>query len=178
MITAMIASGITLFLVTLMLLPSILEGPDSVHILERSQCRIDQVIYEDNLCLRDTSEDFSNLIYREDWEVCKVVKFNISSELVLNGEQMNCSWIYPQSFHTEKDAFVAISKDFSEGMEYDCVVDTVNRICYHDKREMLVFGLVVTMLFFIFVGTIFGHCYVRRWLVRKREEMDKLAHRV
>lgn len=174
----MISTGIVLLLVTLMLLPSILEGPDNVHILERTSCRIDQINYDDNLCLRDTSQDFSNLVYRDEWEICKVVRFNISTDLVLNGVQMNCSWIFPISFQTEKDAYVGISRDYSEGFEYNCVIDTVNRICYPDKREMLVFGMVVSGLFLLFIGSIVGHCYVRKWLIRKREETDKLAHQV
>jgi hypothetical protein len=162
----------------LLLLPSILDGPDNVHILERSRCRIDQVSYQDNWCPRDTSQDFSNLVYRKDWEICKLVRFNISSELVINGEPFNCTWLYPQSFATEKDAFVAVSSSYTEGLEYDCVVDTVNHICYADKLEMVVFGCVVAALFLLFVGTIVGHCYVKRWLKRKQEENDKLAHRV
>lgn len=178
-ISGVIGAGITFVLVTMMLLPSILNGPDNVHILVRSKCHVNEIRYLDNLCSRDTSQDFSNLIYREDWEVCKVVEVVASSDLVLNNDAIkNCTWKFPGNFQSEKDAFVAISGDYYEGVDYDCVVDTVNKICYPDKMERLIFGLSVGGLVLVFFASIGGYFYGKRWVRLKKEAMEKLERGV
>jgi hypothetical protein len=136
-ITLMISLGIIWILVIVLLLPAILEGPDRLHSLLRAECKINNIRYLDNLCKRDTSEDFSNLIYKDDWEICKVVQFDVVAVPVQSAENehvsnVNCTWTYPDFFETEKDALFAVSGEYRLKMNYNCVVDIVNQICYLD----------------------------------------------
>lgn len=157
-LSAAIASVIVLILVTFMLLPSITDGPDAVHYLERTQCVLLNITYESNKCPRDTLNDFSNLIYLDDWQECKIVKFDIINELGLN-----CSWYHPGSYENEKEAFIAISENYEIGMKYKCVLDAIKNVCYPDKREVLIFSLSVSSLFVLTILILAVFCYLRIW---------------
>ena len=175
-ISAIVATGITLVLVTILLLPSILDGPDSSFILSRANCKINNVTYITNYCERDTSQDFSNLVYREFWETCKLVEFSVETDLVINNNLLNCTWKYPLRFRTEDDAFLAILSDnYGVGLEYKCVADTYNHICYPDKRETLIFGLSVGGMFLLLILSISTYYYGKKWIRRKKQEMEQLS---
>lgn len=151
-----IASGIVLILVTLMLLPSITDGPDAVHYLERSECILHNITYLDNYCPRDSSGDFSNLKYENEWPRCKIIMFNSTSDL-----NIDCYWLHPGSYKTEQEAFIAVSENYQIGMKYDCVLNTIQNICHPDKKELLIFSLTVSSLFILTVLIIIAFCFLR-----------------
>lgn len=165
-ISAGMAGMITLILVMLMLIPALVDGPDGSHVLKRSKCQLTKIVYQDNYCLRDNSQDFSDLNYLEDWSVCKIAFFQIKTSL----DTRNCTWIYPQSFEGETEAFVAISEHYREGQEYDCVVDTVKQICYPDKREVLVFSLSVGGLILVNLGILVAYIVVKTYFQEKEKK--------
>ena len=173
----MIASGLIWAIVIVLLLPSILQGPDNLHSLIRAQCRINNVQYSDNLCKRDTTQDFSNLIYRDDWEICKVAIFNISASLPQFNEtsglnSVNCTWTYPEFFANEKDALFAIAGRYRQNVGYDCVIDIANRICYPDKKEVWIFGFVIGGIGLLFIVSIVAFILIKRWIRINKEKMD------
>ena len=137
-----VTSIITTILVTLMLLPAMTDGPGAVHFLERRECILHNITYRDNRCPRESSNDFSNLVYREDWLNCKIILFNSTTDT-----GVDCHWFHPGNYQTEESAFITVSENFREGLKYDCVLDTIKNICYPDKKEILIFSLSVTSLF-------------------------------
>lgn len=175
---AIIATGIVFVLVTLMLLPSITEGPDALHILKRAQCKITKVEYLENLCLRDTSQEFSNLKYIDNWNDCKIVKYHINTDLILNNETINCTWKYPESFNSENDAFIGTSARYYKDLEYSCVADTLSGICYPNKHELLIFLCSTIGLLLVFIGTIVAHFKLKRWIKKNKEDFDKISREV
>lgn len=180
-ITLMISLGILWILVIVLLLPAILEGPGRLHSLLRGKCQIDGIRYIDNLCERDTSEDFSDLLYKDNWEICKVVQFNITAIVDQDSVRgsINCTWTYPEFFQTEKDALFTIAGRFKENSDYDCVADSVNKICYPDKKETLIFSIAVSIMGCLFIISIGIFLYAKRWIRLKKEKMNQeLADRL
>jgi hypothetical protein len=184
----MIALGIIWAIVIVLLIPSILEGPSNLDSLIRAECKINNIRYDDNLCKRDTTQDLSNLIYRDDWEICKVARFNITSILhqfddsELDLEKLNvvnCTWTYPDFFSNEKDALFVIAGRYRLDSNYTCVIDIANRICYPDKHELWVFGFVVGGIGLLFIISIIAFFLIKRWLRHNKEKMDlELSERI
>lgn len=180
----MIALGIIWAIVIVLLLPSILEGPNNLDSLLRAQCHINHIQYVDNLCKRDSTQDFSNLIYRDEWETCKVARFNITAilhqfddEIELN--VVNCTWIYPEFFSNEKDALFAIAGRYRLNNDYDCIIDIANRICYPDKKEVWIFGFVVGGVGLLFLLSIGVFLFIKRHIRIGKERMDlELSQRI
>lgn len=177
----MIALGLIWAIVIVLLLPSILQGPNNLHSLIRAQCQIYHVEYVDNLCMRDTTQDFSNLVYRDNWEICKVATFNITATLSQFNETVglnrglnliNCTWTYPEFFANEKDALFAIAGKYRQNTGYDCVIDIANRICYPDKKEIWIFGFVVGGVGLLFIISIVAYILIKRWIRINKEKMD------
>jgi hypothetical protein len=183
----MIALGIIWAIVIVLLLPSILEGPNNLDSLLRAQCQIHHIQYVDNLCKRDNTQDFSNLIYRDEWEICKVARFNISATLhqfddsEFNSELnvVNCTWIYPDFFSNEKDALFVIAGRYQQNNDYDCIIDIANRICYPDKKEVWIFGFVVGGVGLLFLISIAVFFFIKRHIRIGKERMDlELSQRI
>lgn len=140
-LTLGVATCSTMILASLMLLPAILNGPSNVNYLERGRCVVENITYLPNLCLRDTNNDFSNLEYNPHWEQCKLVQFEISNNL-----GSNCSWIFPEFFQTEQEAYIAISQNFDVGTSYNCIINTIENICYKDQHEVTIYAVLISSL--------------------------------
>jgi hypothetical protein len=163
-LTVGIATASTMLLMSLMLLPAITNGPDNVTFLERGICVVENVTYFSNLCLRDTDTDFGNLEYNPHWEECKLARFNISNNLGLE-----CTWVFPEFFETEREAFIAITQRFKIGEEYKCVINTIDMVCYEDQHEVLIYGLTIGVLGFISFCSLCIYCFLRvKWKRRLR----------
>jgi len=134
-------------LVILLLIPAITEGPNEVLSLQRTNCTLSNITYLNNYCLRDTSNDFTDLIYQPYWINCSIAMFNIITDL----NSTNCSWIYPDSFDNNNDAFLSISQLYALGNRYACVIDTSQNLCYPDKNEVFIVSITISSLIF---GTI------------------------
>lgn len=167
-IIAITLLSITFILSFLILLPSIMNGPDNLHILERNQCSIDKVNYLDNWCLRDTNSDFTALQYREDWEKCLVIEYNITTS-----SNQTCTWKYPQKFNNQKEAFIETSREFFPGQSYDCIIDSIENICYPDKKELLIFIISLSIQAFLLIIAIIIYCYIRKWTSRKKDKISR-----
>lgn len=160
-----ISLTILTILITLMLIPSIIEGPDRIHSLVRTNCMLMNVSYLDNYCFRDTTTDFTNLIYQEDWKICKIAYFQIQIDLKnIN----NCTWIYPTSFSDENEAKLAIEREFILEEKYSCVVDTSKKICYTDKHEVFYVSIAIGSLGGLTI--IFFLTYFILKIIQKRKE--------
>ena len=166
LLSVSITASITTIIVGLMLLPSIINGPDSINYIDRAECEVNQFEIIENLCLRDISQDFSNLVYREDWIKCVVIKFNISNSL----SNQTCHWFYPEQFETNESATIAIRGDIDiiRSDKYKCVYDTLNNICYPDKSELLVFCLVVGGLLLLSI------CFLLIYMKVKKIEKKRI----
>jgi hypothetical protein len=144
LVITIILSMVTV-LIILLLIPSITQGPNNIISLQRTNCTLTNITYLNNYCLRDTSTDFTNLVYQPDWIDCTIAVLNITSDL---NSSKNCSWIYPTSFTNNNDAFLAISQQYELGNKYPCIIDTSQKICYPDKHEVLIFSVSISSLFF------------------------------
>lgn len=160
LITVAISLVIIFILVTLVLLPSILNGPDSVHYLTRTNCRVTEINYCDNLCLRDTSEYVNNLQYLSDWEECIVISLNSTTD-----NEISCKWYHPGFYKTQQEAFIATNHNYQIGTNYSCVLDIINNICYPDKNELIWFSSSVSSLFLLTIGIIglIYYCHHTQW---------------
>jgi len=132
----------TMILLSMMLLPSIVNGPSRVNYLQRSECIISDISYIDNLCFQNTNFYFSNLDYSPHWNSCILVEFNITNSL-----GVSCKWIFTDFFTSRLEAFIAVSRNYQIGTEYKCVVDTINNVCFEDQHEVLIYVSVVVSLF-------------------------------
>lgn len=163
-LTLGVAACGTMVLVSLMLLPAITNGPANVNFLEKSVCTVDGIEYFDNLCLRNTDLDFSNLEYNPHWETCKLARFNITNSLGIQ-----CTWVFPEFFETEQEAFIAISQNWKIGHKYDCIVDTIKNICYQDQNEVIIYSSVIGCLAFIGCCSWGAYVFLRvKWKRRLR----------
>ena len=115
LLASAIAASITCILLILIFIPSITEGPHGAHFLERGHCIKNNITYIDNLCPRDTSNDFTNLRYQEDWTSCIVARFNISSDI----RGINCTWNHPGIFESQQEAFIAVRQDYKKHIQYE-----------------------------------------------------------
>lgn len=139
------------------LLPSIIEGPNNIHYLKRTDCTVKNITYQPNLCSLQVDYDLLVLTYQNEWMPCYIPKFEIESS---NGE--NCTWYHPSYFESEIDGFKEIGKTYNIGTQFSCVLDTLNNICIPDKNEVFIFIITITSLLFllsILIGLFFYFRY-------------------
>lgn len=161
-----ITTGVISILVGLMLLPSILDGPDALHYLQRGECSINSTMIITQKCLRDTSMDFSDMVYRPSWVDCSRITMNITSTVTPNHI---FEYDYPTEFMEVNEAEVELLKPFFLEKSYECVCDTTINICYPDKKEIFVFFITLSSL--LFISMLFVMIYK---LVKIKFENDKI----
>lgn len=141
-----------------MLGPSIYEGPDSLHYLKRTECTITNITIVPNRCPRNDQNDFFALLYQEDWLPCYLININVTTPITKPTE----SYLYtPQLSHeTFQLAEIEIGQTYDEDQStFKCVINTITKVCYPDKSEILIF--VITTSIFSFLTIIFFTIYFK-----------------
>jgi len=152
-LVAAITSLITLVLICMMLIPAIVDGPANKKSLVRTECIVQSAEIFQQFCSRDTSSDFSGLTYQSDWFECYLITFNITTNY-----EKSCLMRSPDIFNDRDEATTAIENKYPMGTNFNCVVDTIDDLCYRDKLEVMIFIIAVAGLFCITLCL--SGCYV------------------
>jgi hypothetical protein len=144
----------------MILLPSIVNGPDTGNNIERVTCKIVNTTTISNFCIKDVSDEVFAFIYGNYWENCTIIKIDIL--VTEKSEVINCTYMYPESFTDDDIVKLTISKYLQNDTIYDCVYDKLKKICYPDKYERIYFASIISPLILLFLLSLLSYMILKK----------------
>jgi len=123
---------------------NILEGPEVLNYLNRGTCRVMKISYIENWCSTDNQEEFG-IFYNSEWEKCELILLEIENNIITKNNNINCTYIYPESYTDHTEAVIEIRKKFEVNDTFKCVIDEIQERCYPDESDLIIEIVIITL---------------------------------